>query len=204
MFNPLNDTALTPFHPAAHGKTELPIVMLHIGGLYASSRPIKIRTVLGSCVSACLFDPSTGIGGANHIFLPGTAGDPDLSTCYGINAMEMLINDMMKLGAKRRSIRAKVFGGAALQQACGDGMTVGEMNVRFVEKFLETESIPIITRHTGGRNGLRLEYLPHRFEVLVKFLSMERFIIAEEKELSYREKITQELHHRRRENITLF
>ena len=88
-------------------------ITLGIGGLHASRSREKISTVLGSCVSVCLFDPATSAGGMNHIFLPGNA---DLkvfndSARYGINAMELLINKMLSLDARRRSLRAKVFGG---------------------------------------------------------------------------------------------
>ncbi|MGH7767165.1 MAG: chemotaxis protein CheD, partial [Candidatus Binatia bacterium] len=85
-------------------------VSIHIGGVFASRDPTVVRTVLGSCVSACLFDPLTNVGGMNHFMLPDGEPDGDQPTRYGINAMEVLINEIMKLGGERRRLRAKVFG----------------------------------------------------------------------------------------------
>jgi chemotaxis receptor (MCP) glutamine deamidase CheD len=184
---------------------ELDVVNLHIGDLHASRLPVKIKTILGSCVSACLFDPATGVGGMNHFLLPGVTDDPDLSTRYGINAMEVLINEMMKLGAKRNSIQAKIFGGGDVIHANHHLLMVGEKNIRFVREFLQTESIPILTQRIGGHQGLVVVYLPHTFEVFVKPVSMERFNSTEETELSYRERLTRELAARQQEDtITLF
>ena len=75
-------------------------VSIHIGGVFASREPAVVRTVLGSCVSACLFDPLTNVGGMNHFMLPTGDQGGDLPTRYGINAMEMLINEIMKLGGE--------------------------------------------------------------------------------------------------------
>ncbi|MDH5512633.1 MAG: hypothetical protein OEY27_05390, partial [Gammaproteobacteria bacterium] len=85
---------------------------IHIGGLHASHQPLLLDTVLGSCIAACLYDPVLGMGGMNHFMLPegSDPGDPT-STRYGVNAMELLISDLMKLGADRRRFQAKIFGG---------------------------------------------------------------------------------------------
>jgi chemotaxis receptor (MCP) glutamine deamidase CheD len=183
----------------------LPVVTLHIGDLHASRRPVKIKTILGSCISACLFDRTTGIGGMNHFLLPGTTDDPELSTRYGVNAMEVLINELMKLGAKRKSMQAKIFGGGDVIHANHQKLMVGEKNIRFVTGFLDTESIPILTQRVGGRQGLTVVYLPHTFDVFIKPVSMERFNATEESEFSYRERLTRDLAARRQEDtITLF
>ena len=179
-------------------------VTLHIGDLYASRDPMKIKTILGSCIAACLFDPTTGIGGMNHFLLPGNTEDPDLSTRYGVNAMEVLINEMMKLGARRSAIQAKVFGGGDIFRADHVYMMVGAKNIRFVLKFLETESIPVVTSRVGGNQGLMIVYLPHTFEVFVKPLTSDRFNTTEEKEIKFHGKLTKELSGNRPDNITLF
>lgn len=85
-------------------KDELRVVRLPMGGVYASGTPLKITTLLGSCVAACLYDPEAKIGGMNHILLPGAmqAGDYGLATRYGVHAMELLINRIMKLGGARK------------------------------------------------------------------------------------------------------
>jgi chemotaxis receptor (MCP) glutamine deamidase CheD len=179
-------------------------VTLHIGDLHVSQVPVKIKTILGSCIAACLFDPVTRIGGMNHFLLPGDTEDPELSTRYGVNAMEVLINDMMKLGARRASIQAKIFGGGDIFRSGHPYMMVGEKNIRFVHGFLETESIPVITSRVGGKQGLMVVYLPHTFEVFVKSLTTERFSSTEDREITYRGKLTHELNNKPSDNITFF
>jgi chemotaxis receptor (MCP) glutamine deamidase CheD len=196
-------------HTISHAMKEkhlrqLQTVTLHIGDLHVSTRPVKIKTILGSCIAACLFDRATGIGGMNHFLLPGDTDDPELSTRYGVNAMEVLINEMMKLGARRSSIQAKIFGGGDIFRSEHPYMMVGAKNIRFVLGFLATESIPVLTSRIGGNQGLMVVYLPHTFEVFVKPLTTDRFTTTEEKELTYRGKLTRELNGERADSITLF
>lgn len=182
----------------------LQAVTLHIGDLHVSKTPVKIKTLLGSCIAACLFDPTSGIGGMNHFLLPGETDDPDLSTRYGVNAMEVLINEMMMLGARRSSIQAKIFGGGDIFRSNHPYMMVGAKNIRFVLGFLETESIPVLTSRVGGEQGLMVVYLPHTFEVFVKVLTSERFSFTGEKEITYRGRLTNELNTQPPDNVTLF
>lgn len=179
-------------------------VVLHIGDLHVSQHPIKIKTILGSCIAACLFDPVTRIGGMNHFLLPGDTTDPDMSTRYGVNAMEVLINEMMKLGARRPSLQAKIFGGGDIFRSGHPYMMVGAKNIRFVLGFLDTEAIPVLTSRVGGRHGLMVVYFPHTFEVFVKPLTTERFTATEDHEIMYHQKLTSELNTAPADNITLF
>ncbi|NML14065.1 chemoreceptor glutamine deamidase CheD [Azohydromonas caseinilytica] len=101
---------------------------------------ILIMTTLGSCIAACLWDRDRRVGGMNHFMLPD-AGDGGR---YGLYAMELLINELMKRGASRSALEAKVFGGGAVL----GGMTtlnVGERNTRFVLDYLKTERIPVVS-----------------------------------------------------------
>ena len=121
------------------------VVNINIGDYYASKEPEIIRTVLGSCVAVCLFDPVNQIGGMNHILLPGK---PDLkhfdaSARYGINAMELLINEILNLGGKKRFLTAKAFGGGHVLPAISRENGVGERNSKFVAEFLHNEGIKI-------------------------------------------------------------
>src|SRR5687767_7179011 len=89
-----------------------PRFTIHIGGVHASREPILLDTVLGSCISACVYDPVAGIGGMNHFMLPeGADADNPTSARYGVNAMELLISEIMKLGGTRKRFQAKIFGG---------------------------------------------------------------------------------------------
>ncbi|EGM70008.1 chemoreceptor glutamine deamidase CheD [Shewanella sp. HN-41] len=117
------------------------------GEYYATRENTMIVTVLGSCVSVCLYDPVLHIGGMNHFLLPnqngtGTGILTDTAR-YGVYAMELLINELLKLGARRQSLEAKVFGGGNMLT----GITVhniGERNAEFVLEYLNMENIPVI------------------------------------------------------------
>ncbi|HEY8360381.1 MAG TPA: chemoreceptor glutamine deamidase CheD [Ramlibacter sp.] len=119
------------------------------GQYYAAAGQGAISTVLGSCVSTCLWDPLERIGGMNHFMLPGDNARPDspwaASARFGLYAMEVLINDMIRLGADRRRLVAKVFGGAQLL-AGFDKLDVGAKNSEFVLHFLREEGIRVLAQ----------------------------------------------------------
>jgi chemotaxis protein CheD len=111
------------------------------GEYYYTPKDMLIVTVLGSCVSACIRDRVKGLGGMNHFMLPdgGDPGNPvSASMRYGTYAMEVLINDLLKAGARREHLEAKVFGGGAVLRGFS-AMNVGERNAAFVMQFLKTE-----------------------------------------------------------------
>jgi chemotaxis protein CheD len=132
-----------------------------------------IVTVLGSCVSACIRDRVTGVGGMNHFMLPDGGGDIDspisASARYGTYAMEILINDLLKAGARRENLEAKVFGGGAVLQGFS-AINVGERNAEFVRKFLKTENIRILAEDLNDVHPRKVYYFPRSGKVLVKKL----------------------------------
>ena len=124
-------------------------VKLLPGEYYVTDKDMLLVTVLGSCVAACIRDCQSGIGGMNHFMLPeggGDAGSPlNASARYGTYAMEILINQLLKLGARRSNLEAKVFGGGNVL----DGLTVanvGQRNADFVLKFLQIEKIRVVAQ----------------------------------------------------------
>jgi len=135
-----------------------PTYLISIGGVMASRGPVLLRTTLGSCIAVCLFDSTTGIGGMNHFMLPGAGRSADegdhlsLSTRYGIHAMELLINECMKMGAYRQSFTAKVFGGGHVLSTDEGSDSIPTRNIQFVEAFLAAERIPIAASNVGGRD----------------------------------------------------
>ena len=130
-----------------------------IQGEYAvSDQPHEvITTLLGSCVSACIWDDVAKVGGLNHIVLPDGDVDSPQTAYLGVHAMELLINDLIKLGAQRDRLKAKLFGGARMIAGLSN---VGTQNARFVEGFLERESIPVISHSLGGTSARKIQFWP--------------------------------------------
>lgn len=154
-------------------KYNLPkIVTLTIGQLFAcsSEENIIIKTVLGSCVSCCLLDPISKVAGMNHILLPSKPdnGIFDDAGRYGITAMEKLINEMTKLGAKRFNLQAKVFGGGHVITSIPKEKGPGSKNVEIVLKYLELENIPILAKDVGGEFTRVIQFHTPTFDVYVK------------------------------------
>lgn len=131
-----------------------------LGEVAATRGPALLKTLLGSCVSACVYDPDTGVGGMNHFSLPG-AGDDGANARYGAYAMELLITAVMKKGGNRDRLRAKVFGGAKVLNVEAESLNVGARNAEFVLNFLQTEGIPVDGQCLGGTAGLLVRFHPH-------------------------------------------
>jgi chemotaxis protein CheD len=148
------------------------------GQYHASRGPGSISTVLGSCVSTCLWDPVERIGGLNHFMLPGQAAESaapapwDVAGRLGVYAMEVLINDMVHLGADRRRLVAKVFGGARVLQGF-DSLDVGRMNSRFVLDFLREEDIRILAQDLLGTSPRKIHFFPETGKVQLRKLHLE-------------------------------
>ena len=131
-------------------------ISLYIGEVAASLSPVVLDTLLGSCVAVCIYDPILCAGGMNHILLPRCRVGDRSARC-GIHAMELLINEVMKLGGDRRRFIAKAFGGANVLQGI-TALPVGEGNARFVREFLATERIPLVAERLGGNHAVRLYF----------------------------------------------
>jgi chemotaxis protein CheD len=155
-----------------------PLIHLHPGEHSASSeRTAVISTILGSCVSACLYDPVQHLFGMNHFLLSSARYSRNLpyyetdAGRYGIQAMELLINQMLSLGARRQNLKAKAFGGASILprlSAADNYLCVGEVNVRFIREFLAQEEIPLVSEDLGGKLGRVIRFHGSDFSVYVK------------------------------------
>ncbi len=127
-------------------------VVIQTGESFASSEPVVIKTLLGSCVAVCLYDPVAKVGGMNHILLPGK---PDMkkfdnSAKYGINAMDILITQIMKLGGNRKKLMAKAFGGAHVLAEISPENGVGKKIADFVVAYLKNEKIRLVKSDLNG------------------------------------------------------
>jgi len=118
---------------------------------------ITISTVLGSCVACCLWDRISGLGGMNHMLLAQRQQNNLSCDMAGVNAMELLINDLLKLGARRDRLQAKVFGGAQMVSGLSD---IGAANASFTLGFLERESIPCTAQSLGGTAARQVRFWP--------------------------------------------
>ena len=130
---------------------------IYIGEVVASATPLQLQTLLGSCVAVCLRDPATAIGGMNHILLPGRCDGDGQPSRWGVHAMELLINAVMKEGGDRRRLVAKVFG-AANVVATLQSPTVGELNAIFIRDFLSAENIPLVAQRLGGTQPVQVYF----------------------------------------------
>lgn len=141
------------------------------GEYYATDGEEMIVTILGSCVSVCLRDSYSGIGGLNHFLLPHDHSNRDTplteSARYGVYAMELLVNHLLKLGAMRHRLEAKVFGGGKVIKDFTFA-NVGERNVSFVLEHLKQEGIPIVARDLLDIYPRKVHFFPHSGRVMLK------------------------------------
>ena len=173
---------------------EIDAVKILPGEYYVSSRNLLMVTVLGSCVGACVRDRVSGIGGINHFMLPDDRRNEDervgSAMRYGDYAMEMLINQLLKLGARRERLEAKVFGGGNVLPGFTQNV-VGERNARFVNEYLALEGIPVVSRDLLGNYPRKVYFFPADGRVLVKKLRSLHNDTIVERERSYRAKLRQ-------------
>lgn len=130
-------------------------------------RDTVIATILGSCISVCLWDPVARVGGMNHLLLPEMKQTgPGLDTA-GAVAMERLINKLVRIGAARARLRAKLFGGSSMLMGMTD---IGERNVQFAETYLSNETIPCDRGSVCGTQARKLRFWPATGAVKQKFV----------------------------------
>ncbi|MHC6647785.1 chemoreceptor glutamine deamidase CheD [Alteromonas sp. HB246098] len=149
-------------------------VKLLPGQYFVTTKDKMLVTVLGSCVAACLFDPYTGFGGMNHFMLPTvnkSAGEFEqvqgMAAKYGVHAMEILINELVKVGAQKNRLKAKVFGGGKVVPSFVQN-DVGKFNAEFVTQFLETEGIPILASDLCDVYARKVYFFPSSGHVMMK------------------------------------
>ncbi|MCC7012243.1 MAG: hypothetical protein IT454_06770 [Planctomycetes bacterium] len=177
---------------------------ISIGDVYSSDKPASVRTLLGSCVAACLWDPLARIGGMNHILLPEGPQDGTGASRYGVHAMELLINALMRLGAERRRLRAKVFGAAHVLGALSRTASVPEKNAEFIKGFLERESIPIVGQRLGGTLPLEVVFHTHTGKAFVRPVQPSGAHNLSREEEQYSLEIVRKVGAEPDDNITLF
>jgi chemotaxis protein CheD len=156
------------------------------GEYFVHDEDLLIMTTLGSCIAACLWDRNARIGGMNHFMLPEGGGAQD-SGRYGSFAMELLINELLKRGATRGTLEAKVFGGGQVISGMNT-LNVGQRNTDFVLDYLKTERIPVMSKDVLDIYPRKVCFLPASGKAMVKRLapSNPEAIIAQERAASQR------------------
>jgi chemotaxis protein CheD len=175
-------------------KLKANIMTIFAGELYISTKQEVISTVLGSCISVCMYDSEKGIGGMNHFMLPESAAAEgrlysgnelmkeqltEDSMRYGITAMERLIGEMQKNGAHRINLRAKIFGGGKIITGKTSVTSVGDKNIGFARAYLKTEGIKIESENVGNTFGRKIFFLTGKNSVFVKKVALEPAILEE-------------------------
>jgi chemotaxis protein CheD len=174
-------------------------IVIYPGEYFVTSNNLIIATLLGTCISTCLIDEFNSVYGMNHFLLPFQSRHKkndflDKNALFGINAMEMLINSMMKNGADRKNLKAKIFGAGSILGNSQISNLVTTNNIEFVKEFLYAEHIPIVNQDLGGEHGRKIYFFTENSgKVLLKRITNEQVefkINIEEK--TYKEKIIKE------------
>ena len=116
---------------------------------------VVMSTVLGSCVAACIYDPDVGIGGLNHFLLPGDSRGGSAELKYGSMAMELLINELLKAGARRSGMKVKLYGGARISAGLSD---IGAKNIEFARNYVRREGFRVVDESLGGTQARRIHF----------------------------------------------
>ncbi len=166
------------------------MVTIHPGEFFATSSDTIISTVLGSCVAVGLFDEGSAMGGLNHFMLPGEVGRDDIArdpnAKYGMYAIELLINDLMKMGAKKDALKAKVFGGASvLRISRVSAAKIPQSNVDFAFEYLGKEGIPVLASDVGGIEPRKIFFYAKTGKVLLKRIPPTQEALVEREEERY-------------------
>jgi chemotaxis receptor (MCP) glutamine deamidase CheD len=143
-------------------------VVLYLGDIHAAHEPTRVKTLLGSCIAVCLYDPVRTVGGMNHFMLPrGGAGDPEAAR-FGIQAMEGLIAAVIRVGGARRRFVAKVFGGAHVLDIEESQAGIPRQNIAFTRTFLAAGGIPVLAEDVGGYEPRHVHFDTATGRVLLK------------------------------------
>lgn len=157
--------------------TEGKLIYVVQGTYYVTAHPeATLSTVLGSCISVCLFDPVAAIGGMNHFLLPTGRGTESGHIRFGVNAMERLINELLKSGAVKPRLQAKLFGGSRMSATLND---IGRQNAAFAHSFLANEGIVSTSESLGGALARRVIFRPATGHAKMLFVQHDEVVLNE-------------------------
>lgn len=148
----------------------LPVHFLYPAELFVSKTPYQVNTILGSCVSVCLFDPILQIGGINHYMLPYWNGQGLASPKYGNIAIDRLTDKLISLGSNKNNLKAKIFGGGEVIETNIVQFHIGQRNIEVARNMLEDLKIPIVSSSVGGKLGRKIEFFTFSGDVRQKYV----------------------------------
>jgi chemotaxis protein CheD len=144
---------------------------IHVGEFYIGVRPTEVSTILGSCVSVCLYDKIEMIGGMNHYLVPLWNGNGLQTPKYGNVAIHRLVEGMLNVGCSLKNIEAKIFGGGnVIDTVKNEDMMVGRKNIIIAKEILSEYKIPITAQDVGGTRGRRILLVSETGKVLMKYI----------------------------------
>jgi len=149
-------------------------VVLYLGDVHAAVEPTRVKTLLGSCIAVCLYDPVHAVGGMNHFMLPRGTVDDAACPRFGVPAMERLIGALEAVGGAPARFVAKVFGGAHVLDIEETAASVPQRNILFVRTFLEARGIPVLAEDVGGHEPRHVHFHTATGRVLIKRAPSER------------------------------
>jgi chemotaxis protein CheD len=176
-------------------KLKKPVITLTAGEYFVTQNGEVLHTVVGSCIATCIYDEKIKAAGMNHFLLPGMIHPDEILSSevarYGMFAMELLIGELIKLGARRKGLQAKVFGGANVLKFRRNDNDITGSNIRFVKKFLELEEIPAVKIDVGGNAGRKIFFFTDSHRVLLKRFDMKKDQSSFQDEEVYTRKVFQ-------------
>ncbi len=181
------------------------VIIISPGEYYVTTEDIIIQTVLGSCISVCLFTEQSDLAGMNHFMLPQQIHLTDyidsFSGKYGMYSMELLFRHFVKNGINIKNLKAKVFGGSSLLNLNKNQESIACSNIKFIISFLDKEKIPIISIHLGGKKARKIYFFIKTRKVMLKEIAQRKDEMLVKEELSYQKKIINEF---QKQNTILF
>lgn len=142
---------------------------IHVGEIFIGVKPTQISTILGSCISVCLYDPVEQIGGMNHYLVPLWNENGLQSPRYGNISIPRLIEGMENVGSSKRDIIAKIFGGANVLDVSQEDMMIGRKNILIAKELLKDHGIKIVAQDVGGVRGRRIMMQSDTGKILLKY-----------------------------------
>jgi chemotaxis protein CheD len=175
------------------------------GEYYVTEDDIIIQTVLGSCISVCLFSDKSDLAGMNHFMLPENTRnkkiDEDRRGIYGSYAMDLLLRDFIKQGLTAKDLKAKILGGGNMFNIANKN-NIADNNINYIVDYLQTEKISVISTHMGSNYGRKIQFFTRSKEVFVKKVSRLNVIQVKVKEDQLMEELEKKI--KNSPDITLF